>query len=81
MTQPLCKALLYYLLKLKMAQPFSLAVLLLEYTLDQKVAHCILKATSGPNLVEFCKLCCIGTKPCQFVYTLSMAAFVLLCHS
>lgn len=51
MAQPLCDALSYYLLKLKMAQPFSLAVPLLEYTLDQKVANCILKAQSGPNLV------------------------------
>ena len=50
MTQPLYKAVLY-LLKLKMARSFSLAVPLSEYTLDQKLANCILKAKSGPNLV------------------------------
>ena len=75
MTQPLCKALLHYLLKLKMGQPFDLAVPLLGYTLDQKLAHYILEAKSGP-LFDFVNSL-IGTQPCGFVYILSMAAFVL----
>lgn len=74
MTQPLGKALSHYLFKLKMGQPFDLAVPLLGSTLDQKSADCILEAESGP-LFDFVNSP-IGTQPCRFVYVLSVAAFV-----
>lgn len=75
MTQPLCEALLHYLFKLKMGQPFDLAVPLVGYTLNQKSANCILEAESGP-LFDFVSSL-IGTQPCRFVYVLSVAAVVL----
>lgn len=48
MAQPLCEALLHYLLKLKMGQLFNPAIPLLGYTLDQKLADYIMEARSGP---------------------------------